>query len=84
MSASCVRPASRHHGQLRDLLDQLHREFSIFRGEGTGQAERNPHHQQMTMSPALLGGTAGRGLHPLEKRRLVTAHVVSRPSPKPW
>src|ERR1700686_4636841 len=35
--------------------------------------------------PRLLpaGAAAGRGLHPLEKRRLVTAHVDSRPSPTP-
>src|SRR5262249_5168200 len=32
--------------------------------------------------PRLLpaGAVAGRGLHPLDKRRLVTAHVVSGPS----
>src|SRR5215467_8101201 len=28
------------------------------------------------------GAVAGRGLHPLEKRRLVTAHVDCRPSPR--
>ena len=34
--------------------------------------------------PRLLpaGAVAGRGLHPLEKRRLVTAHVESGPSPR--
>src|SRR4029077_13434227 len=33
--------------------------------------------------PRLLpaGAFAGRGLHPLDKRRLVTAHVESGPSP---
>src|SRR6202011_5983778 len=35
--------------------------------------------------PRLLpaGAVAGRGLHPLEKRRLVTAHVDSGPFPDP-
>src|SRR6516164_5271126 len=35
--------------------------------------------------PRLLpaGAVAGRGLHPLDKRRLVTAHVVSGPSWRP-
>src|SRR5499425_3841064 len=44
--------------------------------------DRYPKASDISSPPCLLrllpaGAVAGRGLHPLEKRRLVTAHVVS-------
>jgi hypothetical protein len=47
-----------------------------------------PKASDISSPPCLLrllpaGAIAGWALHPLEKRRLVTAHVESRPSPKP-
>ncbi len=46
--------------------------------------DRYPKASDTSSPPCLLrslpaGAVAGRGLHPLETRRLVTAHVVSRP-----
>src|SRR6516164_9767190 len=47
--------------------------------------DRYPKASDTSSPPCLLrslpaGAVAGWGLHPLEKRRLVTAHVVSGPS----
>jgi hypothetical protein len=49
---------------------------------------RYPKASDTSSPPCLLrllpaGAGAGRGLHPLEKRRLLTAHVDYRPSPRP-
>src|SRR6201984_2214365 len=52
---------------------------------GHQNRDRYPKASDISSPPCLLrllpaGAVAGRGLHPLEKRRLVTAHVVSGPS----
>src|SRR5712671_3873633 len=58
-----LRPAHSHGHQIRD---------------------RYPRASDISSPPCLprllpAGAIAGRGLHPLEERRLVTAHVASRP-----
>ncbi len=55
---------------------------------GHQNRDRYPKASDISSPPCLLrllpaGAVAGRGLHPLEKRRLVTAHVDSRPSLQP-
>src|SRR5271168_3046446 len=52
---------------------------------GHQSRDRYPKASDISSPPCLLrllpaGAVAGRGLHPLDKRRLVTAHVESRPS----
>src|SRR5262252_10971420 len=49
--------------------------------------DRYPGASDISSPPCLpwllpAGAVAGRGLHPLDKRRLVTAHVDSSPSPR--
>jgi len=51
---------------------------------GHHNCDRYPKASDISSPPCLLrllpaGAVAGRGLHPLEKRRLVTAHVERRP-----
>ena len=51
--------------------------------------DRHPGASDISSPPCLprllpAGAVAGRGLHPLEKRRLVTAHVDCRPSRTSW
>src|SRR6516165_5986379 len=53
---------------------------------GHQNRDRYPKASDISSPPCLLrllpaGAVAGRDLHPLEKRRLVTAHVDSGPSP---
>src|SRR5438132_13397764 len=78
------RPA---HGPVRGLLSVYSR-CGLHTRTVTVCRDRYPKASDTSSPPCLLrslpaGAVAGWALHPLEKRRLVTAHVVSGPSPTP-
>src|SRR5271156_2084182 len=76
------RPA---HRPFRGLLSVYSR-CGLHTRTVTVYRDRYPKASDTSSPPCLLrslpaGAVAGWGLHPLEKRRLVTAHVESGPSP---
>ena len=78
------RPDRPAHRPFRGLLS-VHSRCGLHTRTVTVCRNRYPKASDTSSPPCLLrslpaGAVAGWGLHPLEKRRLVTAHVVSGPS----
>src|SRR4029077_8945753 len=76
------RPDRPAHRPFRGLLS-VHSRCGLHTRTVTVYRDRYPKASDTSSPPCLLrslpaGAVAGWGLHPLEKRRLVTAHVLSR------
>src|SRR4029077_16836886 len=79
------RPDRPAHRPFRGLLS-VHSRCGLHTRTVTVYRDRYPKASDTSSPPCLLrslpaGAVAGWGLHPLEKRRLVTAHVETGPSP---